>query len=122
MFGIGGQEIVMIVVVLLVIFGPAKLGRMAREVGRFAYKARASMNEFEEEFSVTEYANKGHEEARRSHSEHWPEATDQTPTYNVHSNSVCSRREQQDGSLMTPPTEDTIVAESRERVPREVRE
>jgi hypothetical protein len=37
MFGVGAQEIVIIVVVLLIVFGPAKLGHMAKEVGRFAY-------------------------------------------------------------------------------------
>lgn len=49
MFGIGGQEIVIIGVLFLVIFGPSKLPQMARDLGRFVSDARRSMDEFKGE-------------------------------------------------------------------------
>ena len=49
MFGIGPTEIVVIVVLFLVIFGPEKAGSIARDVGRFVSEARRPMDEFKEE-------------------------------------------------------------------------
>jgi sec-independent protein translocase protein TatB len=49
MFGIGGQEIVIIGLIFLVVFGPSKLPQMAREFGRFVNDARRSMDEFKSE-------------------------------------------------------------------------
>lgn len=49
MFGIGGQELVIIGVLFLVIFGPSKLPQMARDFGRFVSEARRSMDEFKGE-------------------------------------------------------------------------
>ena len=49
MFGIGGQEIVIIGLIFLVVFGPSKLPQMARDFGRFINDARRSMNEFKSE-------------------------------------------------------------------------
>ena len=49
MFGIGGQEIVIIGVIFLVVFGPSKLPQMARDFGRFVNDARRSMDEFKSE-------------------------------------------------------------------------
>ena len=49
MFGIGGQEIVIIGLLVLVIFGPNALPRMARDLGRFVTEARRSIDEFKEE-------------------------------------------------------------------------
>lgn len=49
MFGIGGQEIVIIGVLFLIIFGPSKLPQMARDLGRFVSDARRSMDEFKGE-------------------------------------------------------------------------
>ena len=46
MFGFGGQELVIIGLLLLIVFGPARVGQMARDVGRFAYRARSSVEEF----------------------------------------------------------------------------
>jgi Sec-independent protein translocase protein TatA len=45
MFGVGGQEVVLIVLLVLVIFGPSKLVAIARDLGRFAYEARSSFDE-----------------------------------------------------------------------------
>ncbi len=49
MFGIGGQELVIIGLLFLVIFGPSKLPQMARDLGRFINEARRSMDEFKGE-------------------------------------------------------------------------
>ena len=49
MFGIGGQEIVIIRLIFLVVFGPSKLPQMARDFGRFINDARRSMDEFKSE-------------------------------------------------------------------------
>jgi len=52
MFGIGGQEIVIIGLLFLVIFGPSKLPQMARDLGRFVGEARRSIDEFKEELTA----------------------------------------------------------------------
>jgi Tat protein translocase TatB subunit len=52
MFGIGGQEIVIIGLLVLVIFGPSALPRMARDLGRFVSEARRSIDEFKEELTA----------------------------------------------------------------------
>jgi sec-independent protein translocase protein TatB len=52
MFGIGGQEIVIIGLLVLVIFGPSALPRMARDLGRFVSEARRSIDEFKEELAA----------------------------------------------------------------------
>ncbi len=52
MFGIGAQEIVIIGLLFLVIFGPSKLPQMARDLGRFVNEARASIEEFKEELTA----------------------------------------------------------------------
>jgi Tat protein translocase TatB subunit len=49
MFGIGGQEILIIGLIFLVVFGPSKLPQMARDFGRFVNDARRSMDEFKSE-------------------------------------------------------------------------
>ncbi len=54
MFGIGGQEIVIIGLLFLVIFGPNALPKMARDVGRFVSEARRSIDEFKEELTAVE--------------------------------------------------------------------
>jgi Tat protein translocase TatB subunit len=54
MFGIGGQEIVIIGLLVLVIFGPNALPRMARDLGRFVSEARRSIDEFKDELTAAE--------------------------------------------------------------------
>ena len=49
MFGIGGQEIIIIGLIFLVVFGPNKLPQMARDLGKFVSEARRSMDEFKGE-------------------------------------------------------------------------
>jgi sec-independent protein translocase protein TatB len=48
-FGIGGQELIIIGLLFLVVFGPSKLPQMARDLGRFLSEARSSMDEFKSE-------------------------------------------------------------------------
>jgi sec-independent protein translocase protein TatB len=48
-FGIGGQELIIIGLLFLVIFGPSKLPQMARDLGKFVNEARRSMDEFKGE-------------------------------------------------------------------------
>ena len=68
MFGIGPQELVIIGLLFLIIFGPSKLPSMARDVGRFAKEARRSVDEFKTELMSEEVkeAREGVKEARRS--------------------------------------------------------
>ena len=62
MFGIGGQEIIIIGLLVLVIFGPSALPRMARDLGRFVTEARRSIDEFKEELTAGADDDKEEEE------------------------------------------------------------
>jgi TatA/E family protein of Tat protein translocase len=68
MFGIGGEELIIIGLIFLIIFGPSKLSSMARDAGRFVKEARRSADEFKTELMSEEVkeARKGVREARRS--------------------------------------------------------
>jgi Sec-independent protein translocase protein TatA len=48
-FGVGPQEVVVIVLLLLVVFGPGKAVGMARDLGRFANTARDQVEEFKDD-------------------------------------------------------------------------
>ena len=52
MFGIGGEELIIIGLLFLVIFGPNKLPQMARNLGRFVNEARRSVDEFKSELML----------------------------------------------------------------------
>lgn len=54
MFGIGGQEMVIIGLIFLVVFGPSKLPQMARDLGRFVGEARRSIDEFRDELTAAD--------------------------------------------------------------------
>ena len=54
MFGIGPQELVVVGLLALLIFGPGKLPQMARDLGGFARKAQRSVDEFKSEFTLSE--------------------------------------------------------------------
>ena len=62
MLGIGGSEIIIIALLVLVIFGPSKLPQMARDIGRFVGEARRSIDEFKDELTA---ASDEDEEDRR---------------------------------------------------------
>jgi len=53
-FGIGMQEMVIVGLIFLVIFGPKKLPDMARDIGRFVNEARRSVEEFKEDLVAEE--------------------------------------------------------------------
>jgi len=53
-FGIGLQELVVIGLLVLVVFGPTKAASMARDLGRFVNEARGSVDEFKSEFKSSE--------------------------------------------------------------------
>jgi sec-independent protein translocase protein TatB len=62
-FGIGMQEMVIVGLLFLVIFGPSKLPAMARDLGRFVNEARRSVEEFKEDLVSEE---EGGQELRNS--------------------------------------------------------
>ena len=51
MFGVGPQELVIIGLIFLVIFGPGSLPKMARDVGRFVAEARRAVDDFKDELT-----------------------------------------------------------------------
>jgi sec-independent protein translocase protein TatB len=67
MFGVGLQEMMIIGLLFLVVFGPDKLTGTAREVGRFVREARRSVEEFKAELVSEEepHTERGLERARR---------------------------------------------------------
>lgn len=61
-FGIGFQEVLVVAVLFLILFGPSKLPQMARDLGKFVNEARRSMDEFKSEIVA---ADDDEEEDRR---------------------------------------------------------
>ena len=54
MFGVHGQELVIIGLIFLVIFGPGSLPKMARDLGRFVNEARQAIDDFKEELTASD--------------------------------------------------------------------
>ena len=52
MFGVGPQEMVIIGLIFLVIFGPGSLPKMAKDIGRFVAEARRAIDDFKEEITA----------------------------------------------------------------------
>ena len=52
MFGVGTQEMVIIGLIFLIIFGPGSLPKMARDAGRFVAEARRAIDDFKEEITA----------------------------------------------------------------------
>ena len=52
MFGVGPQEIVIIGLIFLVIFGPGSLPKMAKDMGRFVAEARRAIDDFKDEITA----------------------------------------------------------------------
>ena len=67
MFGVGPQEVVIIVGLILVIFGPAKAAGIARDLGRWVNEARRPVEELKEELASSVEEVK--DEARHSATE-----------------------------------------------------
>jgi Tat protein translocase TatB subunit len=51
-FGIGFQELLIVGILFLILFGPSKLPQMARDLGRFVNEARRSVDEFKAELAA----------------------------------------------------------------------
>src|SRR5215216_1184107 len=51
MFGVGPQEVVIIVGLVLIIFGPAKAAGIARDLGRWVNEAHRPVEELKEELA-----------------------------------------------------------------------
>ena len=72
MFGIGPQELLLIGLLVLLIFGPAKASGMARDLGRFVSGAQRSVDDLKSEFYSEEVKEVRHtveefrDETRRS--------------------------------------------------------
>ena len=52
MFGIGPQELMILTLLLLVVFGPRKASSMARDVGHFVNETRRPVKEFKAELAA----------------------------------------------------------------------
>ena len=55
MFGIGMQEMVIIGVLFLIVFGPGKLPFMVRDVGRFVGEARRAVDDFKRDIASEDF-------------------------------------------------------------------
>lgn len=53
-FGVGFQELLVVAVLFLILFGPSRLPQMARELGRFVAEARRSVDEFKAELAAAD--------------------------------------------------------------------
>jgi len=72
-FGIGMQEMVIVGLLFLVIFGPSKLPSMARDIGRFVNEARRSIEEFKEDLVPQEEGGKEPRQGRDPETSEEPE-------------------------------------------------
>ena len=52
MFGVGPQEMVIVGLIFLVIFGPGSLPKMAKDMGRFVAEARRAIDDFKDEITA----------------------------------------------------------------------
>jgi len=52
MFGVGPQEMVIVGLIFLIIFGPGSLPKMARDMGRFVAEARRAIDDFKDEITA----------------------------------------------------------------------
>ena len=64
-FGIGFQEVLVIAVLFLILFGPSKLPQMARDLGKFVNEARRSMEELKSEIVAADEVDEENGKRRR---------------------------------------------------------
>lgn len=70
MFGVGPQEVVIIVLLLLAIFGPGKASSIARDLGRFVSEARRPVEEFKSELALSGQEDRNEDRRRKSLRKH----------------------------------------------------
>jgi sec-independent protein translocase protein TatB len=109
MFGIGPQELVIIGLLILLVFGPGKVAGMARDLGRFVNGAQNTVDDFKSEILDSEEVK----EARRSVGEVKSEITASVAEFKDETHhSVEKRKDEVDSSIegeerdSDPPTED----------------
>ena len=109
MFGIGPQELLLIGLLILLVFGPAKAAGMARDLGRFASGAQNTVEDFKSEILGSEEVK----EARRSVGEVKSEITTSVAEFKDETrHSVEKLKDEVDSSIegeerdSDPPTED----------------
>lgn len=73
MFGIGPQELIIIGLLVLVIFGPKKLPRMAKDLGRFVNETRNHIDEFKSELTSSGETKGSQRPVEKSESDRPPE-------------------------------------------------
>jgi len=73
MFGIGPQELIIIGLLVLVIFGPKKLPGMAKDLGRFVNEARNYTDEFKSELTSSGEIKEPQRPVETSEPNHPPE-------------------------------------------------
>lgn len=52
MFGVAPQELVIVGLIILVLFGPSSLPKMAKDMGRFVAEARRAIDDFKDEITA----------------------------------------------------------------------
>ena len=52
MFGVAPQELVIVGLIFLVLFGPSSLPKMAKDMGRFVAEARRAIDDFKDEITA----------------------------------------------------------------------
>ncbi len=73
MFGIGPQELIIIGLLLLVVFGPEKLSGMAKDLGRFVNESRTYIDEFKSGLTPPGEVKEPRRSVEKSGSDHPPE-------------------------------------------------
>ena len=91
MFGIGPQELIIIGLLLLVVFGPKKLSGMAKDLGRFVNESRTYIDEFKSELTPSAEVKESLRSVEKSGSDHPPEKGREDVLEDIHRGASGSR-------------------------------